>query len=142
MGSMNRVTLIGRLGADPELKYTPASVAVCNFSLATSESWKDKSGTKQEKTEWHRVVAFRELAETCGKYLAKGREVCIEGKLQTRNYEKDGQKHYMTEVVADRVVFLGSAGDKREEAAPKPRDSGGPGATPKAPADDADSIPF
>lgn len=145
MGSMNRVTLIGRLGADPELKYTPNSTAVCNFSLATSESWKDKSGSKQEKTEWHRIVVWRELAETCNKYLSKGRECCVEGKLQTDTYEKDGQKHYSTKVVADRIVFLGSAGDDKAPAKSKYReekaDGGGQARGPVTPPED-DDIPF
>lgn len=140
MGSLNRVTLIGRLGADPELRYTPASAAVCNFSVATSESWKDKgSGEKKEKTEWHRIVVWRELAELCSKYLAKGREVCIEGKLQTRTYEKDGQKHYATEVVAEKVVFLGSGnGERQEQEAPRSRD--GTQGQPAIPPDD--DVPF
>lgn len=115
MGSLNRVTIIGNLGADPELKYTPASAAVCNFSVATTETWKDKGGEKQEKTEWHRIVVWRDLAENCAKYLSKGRAVCVEGKLQTRTYEKDGIKRYTTEIVAHNVVFLG--GGKREDEA-------------------------
>ena len=114
MGSVNKVILVGRLGADPEVKHLQNDRAVCNLSVATSEQWKDKqSGQKQEKTEWHRVTVWGEQAENCGKFLAKGREVYIEGKLQTRSYEKDGQKHYATDVVADRVVFLGG-GERRD----------------------------
>lgn len=145
MGSMNRVTLIGRLGADPELKYTPNSTAVCNFSLATSETWK-KDGQKQEKTEWHKIVVWRELAETCSKYLAKGREVCLEGKLETSSYDKDGVKHWVTKVIADRVVFLGSAsgnGERSEEAprSSKHRNEKAP-APDSGPPEDDDGIPF
>ena len=118
MGSINKVILIGNLGADPELKYTPSSRALCNLRVATTEVFKDKSGVKQERTEWHRVTVWGEQAENCSKYLAKGRSVYIEGKLQTRSYEKEGQKHYATDVVADRVVFLGGGGP-----------GGGPGAS-------------
>src|SRR4051794_32989003 len=110
MGSVNKVILVGNLGADPELKYTPSNRALCNLRIATTEVFKDKSGQKQEKTEWHRVTVWGDQAENCSKYLAKGRSVYIEGRLQTRSYDKDGQKHYATDVVADRVVFLGSGG--------------------------------
>src|SRR4051794_14283021 len=108
MGSVNKVILVGNLGADPELKYTPSNRALCNLRIATTEVFKDKSGQKQEKTEWHRVTVWGDQAENCNKYLAKGRSVYIEGRLQTRSYDKDGQKHYATDVVADKVVFLGS----------------------------------
>ena len=97
--SLNKVQLIGNLGKDPELKYTPSGVAVATFSIATSESWKDQEGNQQEKTEWHNIVAWRKLAEICGEYLKKGKKVYLEGKLQTRNYEKDGIKRYVTEIV-------------------------------------------
>src|ERR1700750_1664729 len=110
MGSVNKVILIGNLGADPELKYTPSNRPLCNLRIATTEVFKDKSGQRQEKTEWHRVTVWGETAENCNKYLAKGRSVYIEGRLQTRSYDKDGQKHYATDVVADKVVFLGSGG--------------------------------
>ena len=110
MGSVNKVILIGNLGADPELKYTPSSRALCNLRIATTEVYKDKGGQRQEKTEWHRVTVWGDQAENCSKYLSKGRSVYIEGRLQTRSYDKEGQKHYATDVVADRVVFLGSGG--------------------------------
>ena len=110
MGSVNKVILIGNLGADPELKYTPTSRPLCNLRVATTEVYKDKGGQRQEKTEWHRVTVWGDQAENCSKYLAKGRSVYIEGRLQTRSYDKDGQKHYATDVVADRVVFLGGGG--------------------------------
>ena len=113
MGSVNKVILIGNLGADPELKYTPSQRPLCNLRIATTEVFKDKSGQRQEKTEWHRVTVWGDQAENCNKYLAKGRSVYVEGRLQTRSYDKDGQKHYATDVVADRVVFLGSGGRRR-----------------------------
>jgi single-strand DNA-binding protein len=107
MGSVNKVILIGNLGADPELKYTPSNRPVCNLSVATNEVFKDKGGQRQERTEWHRVTVWGEQAENCSKYLAKGRTVYVEGRLQTRSWDdKDGKKRYSTDVVADRVVFL------------------------------------
>ncbi|NUN69151.1 MAG: single-stranded DNA-binding protein [Bacteroidetes bacterium] len=108
--SLNKVQLIGNLGKDPELKYTPSGVAVATFSIATSESWKDQDGNQQEKTEWHNIVAWRKLAEICGEYLKKGKKVYLEGKLQTRNYEKDGVKRYVTEIVADQLIMLDGGG--------------------------------
>src|SRR5512147_2407928 len=102
--SLNKVMLIGNLGKDPELKYTPSGVAVATFSMATSEQWKDQDGNAQERTEWHNIVAWRKLAEIVGEYLKKGKKVYIEGKLQTRNYEKDGVKRYVTEIVADQLI--------------------------------------
>ena len=107
--SVNKVILLGRLGQDPELKYTPSGAAVCNFSLATSESWSDKnSGQKQERTEWHRVVVWGKLAELCNQYLAKGRQAFVEGRLQTRSWDdKSGQKRYTTEINATTVQFIG-----------------------------------
>src|SRR5579885_2990359 len=110
MGSVNKVILIGNLGADPELKYTPSNRPLCNLRIATTEVFKDKSGQRQEQTEWPRVTVWGDQAENCNKYLAKGRSVYVEGRLQTRSYDKDGQKHYATDIVADRVVFLGSGG--------------------------------
>jgi single-strand DNA-binding protein len=111
MGSVNKVILIGNLGADPELKYTPSNRPVCNLNLATNEVFKDKTGQRQERTEWHRVTVWGDQAENCSKYLAKGRSVYIEGRLQTRSWDdKEGKKRYSTEVVADRVVFLSSGG--------------------------------
>ena len=109
MSGVNKAILVGRLGTNPEVRYTPSGAAVCNFSIATSEAYKDKSGQKQERTEWHRIVVWNKMAEVCGEYLAKGRQVYIEGRLQTRNWDdKDGNKRYTTEVVAQTVQFLGS----------------------------------
>lgn len=116
MGSVNKVILVGNLGADPELKYTQQQKALCNLRVATQETWKDKSGAKQEKTEWHRVTVWGDQAENCEKYLAKGRSVYVEGRLQTRSFDKDGHKHYATDIVADKVVFLGGGkGEEKQE---------------------------
>jgi len=110
MASVNKVILLGNLGRDPETRYTTGGDAVTNLNIATSEQWKDKNGEKQEKTEWHRVVLFGRTAEIAGEYLKKGRSVFIEGRLQTRQWEKEGQKHYTTEVKADKIVLLGGGG--------------------------------
>lgn len=113
MSGVNKVILIGRLGKDPELKNANG-VAICNFSIATSKEWKDESGEKKEKTTWHDIVSFRKTAEIAGKYLTKGREVYIEGELQTRSWDdKDtGQKRYKTEIIANNIQFIGGGQDK------------------------------
>jgi len=115
MAGVNKVILIGRLGRDPEVRYTPDGTAVANFSIATSREWNDKgTGEKREQTEWHRIVAFRRLGEICGEYLSKGSQVYIEGRLQTRDWEdKDGNKRYTTEIVADQMQMLGSRGSSQ-----------------------------
>jgi len=108
---INKVILVGNLGRDPEIRYTASGMAVANFTIATSEKWKDKqSGEMQERTEWHRIVAWGRLGEICGEYLSKGRQVYIEGRLQTRQWEKDGVTRYTTEVVAAEMKMLGSKG--------------------------------
>ena len=110
---INKVILIGRLGNDPEVRYTANGGAVANFSLATNESWTDKSGQKQERTEWHKVVAWSKLGELCGQYLSKGRQAFVEGRLQTRDWtDKEGNKRYTTEIIAQNVQFLGSPGER------------------------------
>lgn len=109
--SLNKVTLIGNVGKDPELRYTSTGVAVANFTLATNEQWKDGDGNMQERTEWHTIVAWKRLAEICGEYLKKGKKVYIEGRLQYRNYDdKNGVKRYVTEVVAQSMIMLDSKG--------------------------------
>jgi single-strand DNA-binding protein len=109
MAGVNKVILVGNLGKDPEVRHTPQGQTVANFSIATSESWNDKTGQKQERTEWHRIVVWGKLAELCSKYLSKGRQVYIEGKLQTRAWDdKEGQKRYTTEVIANTIQFLSS----------------------------------
>jgi single-strand DNA-binding protein len=115
MASLNKVMLIGNLGKDPEVRYTPDGTAVANFSIATSDVWTDKNtGEKKERTEWHRIVAWRRLAEIIGEYLSKGRQVYVEGKLQTRSWEKDGITRYTTEIVASEVKFLGNKNSVNE----------------------------
>lgn len=105
---LNKIQIIGNLGADPELRYTQSGAAVANFNVATSRRYKDGAGEQQEETEWFRVVAWQRLAETCAQYLAKGRQVYVEGRMQTRTWEdQQGQKRYMTELVAQEVKFLG-----------------------------------
>ena len=105
---MNRVIIIGRVGKEPELKHTPSGAAVCNFSVATTDRYKDKQGARQETTEWHNVTAWQKLAEICGQYLAKGSKVMIEGKIQTRSYDdRDGNKKYITEIIASNMEMLG-----------------------------------
>lgn len=140
MGSVNKVILVGNLGADPELKYTQSQKPVCNLRLATNEVWKDKSGQKQEKTEWHRITVWGDQAENCNKYLSKGRSVYVEGRLQTNSYDKDGQKHYSTEIVADRIVFLSGGDGKGESRGESRSGNGNGGGTRSAPWDD--DIPF
>jgi single-strand DNA-binding protein len=138
-GGVNKVILIGHLGADPDMRYTPSGAGVCELRLATSESWKDKNGQRQERTEWHRIVVWGKTAEICAKYLAKGRQVFIEGRIQTRSYDdKEGQKRYITEIIANDVQFLssgrdgggGGGGARRgggDEGPPPPEPDYGPG---------------
>ena len=114
MASVNKVIIIGNLGKDPEARFLPSGDSVSNFAVATTESWKDKSGEKQEHTEWHRVNAFGKLAAICNEYLKKGSAVYIEGKLRTRTWEQDGVKKYSTEVIADRMQMLGGRPEKDE----------------------------
>jgi len=109
---INKVILVGNLGRDPETRYMPSGGAVTNVSVATSKSWKDKdSGEQKERTEWHRVVFFNRLAEVAGEYLKRGSKVYVEGELRTRDWEKDGQKHYTTEIVASEMQMLDSRGE-------------------------------
>lgn len=123
---VNKVILIGRLGADPEVRYTQDGTMVTNFRLATDEQWKDKSGEKVQKTEWHRVITFRKLAEICGNYLAKGRLVYIEGRIQTRSWDdRDGNKRYTTEIVASNMQMLERKGDEAGQAGGLTGDSQG-----------------
>ncbi|TWI09526.1 single-stranded DNA-binding protein [Aerolutibacter ruishenii] len=112
---INKVILVGNLGNDPETKYTQGGMAITTISLATSRAWKDKDGNQQEKTEWHRVKLMGRLGEIAGEYLRKGRQVYIEGRLEYGSYEKDGVKHYTTDVVADEMQMLGGTGEGRGE---------------------------
>lgn len=136
--SLNKVTLIGNLGKDPELSYTTSGVAVAKFSIATGERWKDDSGNMQERTEWHNIVAWRKLAEICGQYLKKGSKVYLEGKLQTRSWDdkNTGVKRYTTEIIAGDLIMLDSKGG-----------NGGGGGFQEAPSDEPqepekDDLPF
>lgn len=157
MASVNKVILVGNLGRDPETRYMPDGGAVTNVSIATTESWKDKSsGEKQEKTEWHRVAFFGKLAEIAGEYLKKGSQVYVEGRIQTRKWQdKEGQDRYTTEIIADRMQMLGSrqgmGGGRGEEGGdprPAPGGGGAGGASKPAPSkggkfdDFEDDIPF
>ncbi len=120
MASVNKAILVGNLGKDPDVRYSPDGSAITNITLATTENWKDKSGEKQEKTEWHRVAFFGKLAEIAGEYLKKGSQVYIEGRIQTRKWQdKDGQDRYTTEIVADRMHMLGGRGEAQERPAPQ-----------------------
>lgn len=136
MASVNKAIIVGNLGKDPEVRFLPNGDAVCNFSVATTESWKDKDGKKNEKTEWHNIVLFRKLAEIAGEYLKKGRPVYLEGRLQTRKWQdKEGQERYTTEIVADTMQMLGSREEAKEVASTT--------STPPANFDDmADDVPF
>ena len=126
MASVNKVILVGNLGRDPELRYTQSGQAVANFTLATTERFSNREGERQERTEWHRIVAWGRTAELCAQYLSKGRSVYIEGRLQTREWEdKEGQKRRTTEITAQTVQFLGGRGGPGGGGAPSEPSSGG-----------------
>lgn len=136
MAGVNKVILLGNLGADPEIRYTPSGMAVANFRIATSETRANKEGQKETKTEWHRIVTFGKLAEICGEYLSKGKQVYIEGKIQTRSWEdKDGNKRYTTEILANTMQMLGGP---KEAGVP----SGGEVSTDEIPPSDIEDVPF
>src|SRR5215831_5022744 len=149
MGSVNKVILVGNLGRDAELRYTPGGAAVATLNMATTEVWNDKSGQRQEKTEWHRVVLWGKTAESLSEYLTKGKQIYVEGRLQTRQWDdKDGNKRYTTEIRSDRVVLLGGGGGRGGGSSSGPRDSGPDygGGGPSSPEGSApltdDDIPF
>lgn len=143
MAGVNKVILVGRLGRDPEIRYFQDGTAVCNFSIATSEEWTDNAtGEKREKTEWHRIVAFRKLGEVCGQYLAKGRQVYVEGRLQTRSWEQDGQTRYTTEIVASTVQFLGGRDNNNAYQGQGDYNSGAPPVSGRGPQQGGGSDPF
>jgi single-strand DNA-binding protein len=156
MAGINKAIIVGRLGRDPEIRYSQQGTAVVNFSVATSEEWFDKaSGEKKDRTQWHRIVVFGKQGENCEKFLSKGRQVYIEGRIQTSDYEKDGQKHYVTDIVANTVQFLGDKGGSGGTSSSSPNQGysgpsdpgqtgggmqgGGPGPISSEPEDD---IPF
>ncbi|MFC1516341.1 single-stranded DNA-binding protein [Thermodesulfobacteriota bacterium] len=139
---INKAIIVGNLGRDPEVSYTPGGMAVAKFSVATSEKWKDKNtGEMQERTEWHRITAFGRLGEICGEYLSKGRQVFIEGRIQTTSWEKDGITRYSTEIIASEMKMLGTraTGDTYSPSGPSttPEYTGPPG-----PEMEDDDIPF
>lgn len=115
---LNKVMLIGHLGKDPEMSYTPSGIAVSKFSIATDESYKGEDGNVVKRTEWHSIVAWRKLAEICSQYLKKGSKVYLEGKLQTETYEKDGKKNYYTKIVISEMIMLDSKGSSSEDNTP------------------------
>ncbi len=120
MAGVNKAIVVGRLGRDPEIRFSQQGTAVCSFSVATSEEWNDKAtGEKKERAEWHRITVFGKQGENCEKFLSKGRQVYLEGRLQTSDYEKDGQKHYRTDIVANIVQFLGDKGGNQENNIPQ-----------------------
>ena len=142
MAGINKVILIGNLGNDPEVRYTPDGTAVANFSIATSDEWTDKdTGEKKKRTEWHRIVAWRRLGEICGEYLSKGRQVYVEGKLQTRSWEKDGATRYTTEIIASDVQFLGTRDSADTYRSPRPAETP-EFSKPSPPDKQDDDIPF
>ncbi len=134
---VNKAILIGRLGRDPEVRYTPDGTMVTNFTLATDESYKDKNGERVQKTEWHRIVTYRKLAEICGNYLVKGKLVYIEGKIQTRSWEdKEGVKRQTTEIVANDMKMLDSKGQTKSDGPYSNADNSGLGNGPE------EDVPF
>ena len=127
MGTVNKVIIVGNLGRDAEIRYTPGGAAVSTLSLATTDVWNDKAGQRQEKTEWHRVVVWGKQAETLKDYLMKGRQIYVEGRLQTRQWDdKDGNKRYTTEIRSDRIVLLGGRGGGTGEGGGGGGDYGSP----------------
>ena len=137
MAGVNKAILIGNLGADPEIRYTPSGMAVATFRIATSETWTNKEGQRETRTEWHRIVAFGKLAEICGEYLSKGKQVYIEGRITTRQWDdRDGNRRYTTEIVANTLQMLGSPTDKATGPSPEPPQVEEPTTS------DIDDIPF
>lgn len=148
MSGVNKVILVGNLGADPTMRYTPSGTAVANFNVATTERFTNRNGERDSRTEWHRVVAWGRLAEICNQYLKKGKQIYIEGRLQTRNWEdQSGNKRYTTEVVANNMVMLGRAGET-EDMPPQDfppddfADMPNGDAAPQSSGKDEDDLPF
>lgn len=136
MAGVNKVILVGNLGADPEMRYTASGTAVCKFRIATSEKFKDRQGNTQERTDWHRITAWGKLAEICGQYLTKGKQVYIEGRIEYGSYEKDGVKHYTTDIIANTLQMLGGPGAGNRMQEPEPPFGPPEGGVPE------DDIPF
>jgi single-strand DNA-binding protein len=143
MSGVNKVIIVGRLGADPEVKNVGANGTVARLSIATSENWIDKEGQKQERTEWHRIVVWGKLADICGKHLSKGRQCYVEGRLQTRSWEdQQGQKKYSTEIVASTVQFLGGPNERGETPSRGRDEYSAPEFSPEPSFDSSEEIPF
>jgi single-strand DNA-binding protein len=143
MSGVNKVILVGNLGSDPQIRYTPQGTAVANFSVATTERYTNKNGERESRTEWHRIVAWSKLAEICSEYLKKGKQVYIEGRIQTRQWDdKDGNKRTSTEIVATNMVMLGRAGDAGGDTAAPQEFPADEQATQEAPAGQEDDLPF
>lgn len=140
--SVNKVILLGRVGKDPETKYMPNGKAVVNFSLATSEKWTDKNGDKQEKTEWSNIVAYDKLAEIINEYVVKGMQLYVEGKIQTRSWDKDGVKHYMTEIIIHTMEMLGGKKDEDKPRSESPEKKPAPAQKKQSFDSFDDDIPF
>jgi len=135
-GSVNKIVLVGHLGADPESRFTPSGVAVSTFNMATNESWKNKEGEYEDRTEWHRIVLYGKAAETASEYMKKGQLAYVEGRIRTRSWEdKDGMTRYTTEVLGDRFTMLGRKSENKSTAAPAEAGAGGGGG-------DDDDLPF
>ena len=135
-GSVNKIVLVGHLGADPESRFTPSGVAVSTFNMATNESWKNKEGEYEDRTEWHRIVLYGKAAETASEYMKKGQLAYVEGRIRTRSWEdKDGMTRYTTEVLGDRFTMLGRKSENKSTAAPAEAGAGGGGG-------DDDELPF
>ena len=140
--AVNIAIVVGTLGKDPEVRFTQSGRAVANFSVATNESWVGQDGNRQERTEWHNIVVWGKQAENCGQYLAKGRQVCVQGRIQTRKWtDQNGQDRYTTEIVAQRVDFLGGAGGARASQETQDQGFGDPAPSFQSPPID-DDIPF
>ena len=144
MAGVNKVILLGHLGRDPEMRYMPDGTAVANMTIATSESYKDRDGNRQERTEWHRVALYARTAEVAGEYLRKGSQAYIEGRIRTRKWtDKDGQERYSTEIVGDRLQLIGGRRDGADDGTPVPQHGGGGGDVGTMPTEDFDDdIPF
>ena len=144
MAAVNKAIILGNLGRDPEVRFTQSGRAVANFTVATTDTWFDQENGRQERTDWHNIVVWGKQAETCGQYLSKGRQVYVEGRIQTRSYDdRDGNKRYVTEIVAQRVQFLGGGGGEGRSGQYESGGAGaGAGGYEAPPVPDDDDVPF
>ena len=143
MAAVNKAIILGNLGRDPEVRFTQSGRAVANFTVATTDTWFDQENGRQERTDWHNIVVWGKQAETCGQYLSKGRQVYVEGRIQTRSYDdRDGNKRYVTEIVAQRVQFLGGGGGEGRSGQAESSGAGSSGGYEAPPIPDDDDVPF